>query len=616
MIQLSRWKVILLSLALVFGVLLAFPNVLSAGPARGAAGLAAQERAEPGLDLQGGSYLLLEVDVAAMRAKRVDNLIEDVRVAMREAGIATNQIIREPGGRWSSSWPIRADTDAAYHRAGGSWSDRRSPAASAERQAQRSASDRVRLAFTQATLNSMGATAVDQSIEVVRRRIDSLGTREPSITRQGAERIVVQAPGESDPAALERVIGQTAQLTFQMVDVENSVQDAARRPRAAGRPVADRLGRRDPLSGQEARAGLGRKPDPRRRRRRPERAAPPSTSASTARARAASARRPPPISASPSPSSWTARSSRPRRSTAPITGGTGQITGQFSIAEASELVNLLNGGALPAPLTVEERRTVTAELGADAVKAGALSTLIGFVIIVLFMLLAYGFLFGGISVVGLILNGILIVAAMSLTQATLTLPGIAGLILTFAVAVDANVLIYERMRDEARAGRSVIASMDAGFNKAMGTIIDANLTTLVAAAIMFIFGAGPVRGFAWTLTIGVFTSVFSAVLVAQVLLAYWLKYAKPKTLPIAEYRQMTWWPLIKVLPQKTNFHFVKYARFAAVLSVVLCVASIVACFYPGLNMGIDFRGGASMEVVQAGRSDHRPRGRARARSVS
>jgi protein-export membrane protein SecD len=218
----------------------------------------------------------------------------------------------------------------------------------------------------------------------------------------------------------------------------------------------------------------------------------------------------------------------------PITGGTGQITGNFSIAEASELVNLLNGGALPAPLTVEERRTVTAELGADAVKAGALSTMIGFIIIVSFMLLAYGFLFGGISVVGLILNGILIVAAMSLTQATLTLPGIAGLILTFAVAVDANVLIFERMRDEARAGRSVIASMDAGFNKAMGTIIDANLTTLVAAMIMFIFGAGPVRGFAWTLTIGVFTSVFSSVLVAQILLAYWLKIAKPKSLPIAE----------------------------------------------------------------------------------
>ncbi|MFN3354338.1 MAG: protein translocase subunit SecD, partial [Brevundimonas sp.] len=222
------------------------------------------------------------------------------------------------------------------------------------------------------------------------------------------------------------------------------------------------------------------------------------------------------------------------RINSPIPNGSGIIEGQFSIAEASEMVNLLNGGALPAPLTVEERRVVTAELGADAVAAGAISVAVGFVIIVAFMILSYGWLFGGISVVGLLLNGLLIIAAMSLSQATLTLPGIAGLILTFAVAVDANVLIYERMRDEARAGRSVIASMDAGFNRAMGTIIDANLTTLVAALIMFVFGAGPVRGFAWTLTIGVFTSMFSAVLVAQVLLAYWLRATKPKKLPIAE----------------------------------------------------------------------------------
>ena len=217
-----------------------------------------------------------------------------------------------------------------------------------------------------------------------------------------------------------------------------------------------------------------------------------------------------------------------------ILGGSGVIEGNYSIASASELVSLLNGGALPAPLNVEERRTVTAELGKDAVDRGMQATALGFVVIVVFMFLAYGFLFGGISVIGLVLNGILIVAAMSMTQATLTLPGIAGLILTFAVAVDANVLIYERMRDEARQGRSVIASLDAGFNKAMGTIIDANLTTLVAALIMFFFGAGPVRGFAWTLSIGVFTSMLSAVLVAQVGLAWWLKVAKPKKLPVAE----------------------------------------------------------------------------------
>src|SRR5690606_39937531 len=165
-------------------------------------------------------------------------------------------------------------------------------------------------------------------------------------------------------------------------------------------------------------------------------------------------------------------------------------------------------------------------------EAGKISTTIGFVAILIFMVLAYGFLFGGISVIALLINGLLIIAAMSAIGATLTLPGIAGLILTLAVAVDANVLIYERMRDEIRAGRTVIASMEAGFSKAMSTIIDANVTTILAALIMFQFGSGPVKGFAWTLSIGVLTSVFSAVLVTQVLLAWWFKATRPKSLPI------------------------------------------------------------------------------------
>ncbi|MBU1347754.1 MAG: protein translocase subunit SecD [Alphaproteobacteria bacterium] len=531
MIQLSRWKVILVGLSLAFGLLLALPNMLTPSQRAALPGFLPKNALNLGLDLQGGSYLLLEVDVSAMRAKRVDNLIEDVRVSLREAGVASNQITREDGGAVVTlASPVQQD--AAY-QALSQLVGPTGPGGGVERQVQRLGNDRVRLAFTQATLDSMGPTAVDQSIEVVRRRIDSLGTREPSITRQGADRIVVQAPGESDPAALERVIGQTAQLTFQMVDSENSVEDAV-----AGRVPPDSelligpddvtpflVKRRVLVSGENlTRAGVGADQSGR--------------PAIDFRFDGQGARRFGEATAAnigkPFAIILDGKVISAPTIISPITGGTGQITGSFSIAEASELVNLLNGGALPAPLTVEERRTVTAELGADAVAAGALSTLIGFIIIVVFMLLAYGFLFGGISVIGLVLNGLLIIAAMSLTQATLTLPGIAGLILTFAVAVDANVLIYERMRDEARAGRSVIASMDAGFNKAWGTILDANITTLVAAMIMFIFGAGPVRGFAWTLSIGVFTSVFSSVLVAQVLLAYWLKVAKPKRLPISE----------------------------------------------------------------------------------
>ena len=531
MIQLSRWKIVLVVLALLAGLFLAYPNVLTQAQRDALPGWLPKNALNLGLDLQGGSYLLLEVDVPTMREKRVTNLIEDVRMTLREARININGLQRETGGVVVTI-ADQGQYDAAFtelQQLGGGANQ----AGVVERAATRLGGNRIRFAFTDAAMRGMGATAVDQSIEVVRRRLDSSGTKEINPVRQGAERIVIQAPGQSDPAELERLIGQTAQLTFQMVDTENSVEDAV-----AGRVPPDsellvgedgvtpylvkkrvlvsgeNLTRASVGSDQSGRPAIDFRFDGLGARRFGE-----ATAANIGKPFAI-------ILDGKVISAPTIQGA--------ITGGSGQITGSFSIAEASELVNLLNGGALPAPLKVEERRTVTAELGADAVAAGALSTAIGFIIIVLFMILAYGLLFGGISVLGLILNGLLIVAAMSLTQATLTLPGIAGLILTFAVAVDANVLIYERMRDEARAGRSVVASMDAGFNKAMGTIIDANLTTLVAAGIMFAFGQGPVRGFAWTLTIGVFTSMFSSVMVAQVMLAWWLKAAKPKKLPIAD----------------------------------------------------------------------------------
>tara|TARA_R110002167_G_scaffold64868_1_gene183410 strand:- start:5102 stop:6703 length:1602 start_codon:yes stop_codon:yes gene_type:complete len=531
MIHLSRWKVILLAATLAFGLLFGYANVLSPAQRDALPGWLPKNTLNLGLDLQGGSYLLLEVDVPAMREKKVTNLIEDVRTTLREARISTNTLQAEAGGV-VVTLADAGQTDAALTALRGLVGGSAGTNGVAERQVQRLSDNRIRFGFTDAAMSSMGATAVDQSIEVVRRRVDKNGTKEISITRQGAERIVIQAPGESDPEALERIIGQTAQLTFQMVDVENSVGEAL-----AGRVPPDsevlygedntpylvkkrvlvsgeNLTRADVASDQQGRPAIGFRFDGAGARR-------------FATATAANIGKPFAIILDGKVIS------APNIRTA-ITGGSGIIEGGYTIASASEMVNLLNGGALPAPLKVEERRTVTAELGADAVNAGKLSTVIGFLIIVVFMIGAYGLLFGGISVLGLVLNGLLIIAAMSVTQATLTLPGIAGLVLTFAVAVDANVLIYERMRDEARSGRSVIASMDAGFGKAWGTIMDANVTTLVAAAIMFAFGAGPVRGFAWTLSIGVVTSMLSAILTAQVLLAYWLKVAKPKKLPIAD----------------------------------------------------------------------------------
>ncbi len=533
MIHLSRWKVILLALSFAFGVLFAYPNLLTEGQRNALPGFLPKSVLNLGLDLQGGSYLLLEVDVTEMRAKRVQNLQEDVTVTLREAEITPLSIQRDEAGA-TASFATQAQVDAAVVPLRNLVAQPGLNAVS-DRTVQRLPGNRVRVAFTPQAMDGMASTAVDQSIEVVRRRIDGLGTREPSITRQGTTRIVVQAPGESDPAALERVIGQTAQLTFQLVDLEGSVEEALAGRVPPGSELlegtadagggyflvkrrvlvsGENLTRAEVTTDQNNQTAIGFRFDGQGARRFGE-----ATTQNVGK---------------PFAIILDGKVISAPNIETPITGGSGIIRGNYTIQAAGEMVNLLNGGALPAPLNVEERRTVTAELGADAVAAGALSTLVGFLIIVLFMFLAYGFLFGGISVIGLLLNGTLIVAAMSMTGATLTLPGIAGLILTFAVAVDANVLIYERMRDEARQGRSVIASLDAGFNKAMGTIIDANLTTLVAALIMFIFGAGPVRGFAWTLSIGVFTSMLSAVLVAQVGLAWWLKVAKPKKLPIAE----------------------------------------------------------------------------------
>ncbi|MEC9368047.1 MAG: protein translocase subunit SecD, partial [Pseudomonadota bacterium] len=215
----------------------------------------------------------------------------------------------------------------------------------------------------------------------------------------------------------------------------------------------------------------------------------------------------------------------------PILGGTGQISGNFTVQQANDLAVLLRSGALPAKLTIIEERTVGASLGADSIEAGKIAASIGMGAVVVFMIMAYS-LFGVFAVLALIVNMGLIVGALSLLQATLTLPGIAGIVLTIGMAVDANVLIFERVREEARAGKSAIAAIDSGYSRALGTILDANITTLIATVILFWLGSGPVRGFAVTLSIGVITSVFTAFTVTRLMVAYWVRVKRPSTVPI------------------------------------------------------------------------------------
>ncbi|PVM93176.1 protein translocase subunit SecD [Caulobacter endophyticus] len=530
MLSLSRWKIVLVTLSVIFGIVFTMPNLLPQKTLDALPGWVPKQKLNLGLDLQGGSYLLYEVDTAQLRKERLDNLVEDARNTLRNAGISFNGLAVTNG-----VVGVRIDDAGKVNAAVAELRKLGSPLQSGvgtDLNVSTKADQRIELAFSPEAARADASKAVEQSIETIRRRIDSLGTKEPTITRQGADRIVIQAAGESDPERLKAVIGKTAKLTFQMVDETVTQEEMAsgRMPPGTVLVAGDdfqpyyALKKRAVVSGEELvdaqQAFDGQSGRP----------------VVSFRFNGSGARK---------FGDATSRNigkrfaivldnkviSAPTIQT-PILGGSGQITGSFTVESASELSLLLRSGALPAQLNIEEQRTVGAELGADAVKAGAISLAIGAAAMFVFIILAYG-LFGVFAALALVANVLLIVGIMSFSQATLTFPGIAGLILTLAVAVDANVLIYERMRDEAAAGRSPMSAADTGYKLALVSILDANITSLISAGIMFSFGSGPVKGFAWTLAIGVFTSLFTAIIITQVLIGWWFKVAKPKKLPIA-----------------------------------------------------------------------------------
>jgi len=380
------------------------------------------------------------------------------------------------------------------------------------------------LSLTEQAMQSRRIAAVEQSIEVVRRRIDELGTREPTIQRQGTDRILVQLPGVRDPERLKKLLGTTAKLTFRFVNEGAGVDrvpagsevlpsdDGTRsyvvRKRVIvsgenlvdsqptfdqGLPVVsfrfDSVGARK--FGKATQENVGR------------------LFAIVLDGKVISA----PVIRSA------------------ILGGSGIITGGFTVQSANDLAVLLRAGALPAPLIVLEERTVGPGLGRDSIEAGKLASIIGIVLVIVFMVVAYG-LFGVLANIALFVNLALLLALLSVLQATLTLPGIAGIVLTIGMAVDANVLIFERIREEVRAGRTPISAIDAGYRRAMTTIIDSNLTTLIAAVLLFQFGTGPIKGFAVTLSIGIMTSMFTAIMVTRLMVATWLRRRRPQALPI------------------------------------------------------------------------------------
>jgi protein-export membrane protein SecD len=524
MLYFQTWKVILILTACALGVIFSLPNLFSSATVDAWPSFVPKHQVSLGLDLRGGSQLLLQVDMDSVETERLNGLVDEIRGALLDAklgytglGVEGDHVaftLRDPGDLSAlQAALLKLDPDLAVNLAANSVST---------------------VKFSDASVLARQSSAVDQSIEIVRRRIDETGTKEPTIQREGTNRILVQLPGVADPEHVKELLGQTAKMTFQMVDTGIAPEDA----RAGNVPPDDVI-----LPSADPRPGL---PSAYVVKRRVMVSGDTLTDAQ------------PTFQNGNEPVvSFTFDSVGSRRFadatsnnvgkpfaivldgkviSAPvireaILGGRGVISGSFTVESANDLALLLRAGALPAPLTVLEERTVGPDLGADSIRAGTTACLVGVTLVVIFMLVFYG-LFGLFADIALFFNLCLMLASLSFLGATLTLPGIAGIALTMGMAVDANVLIYERIREELRGGRSMISSLQAGFERAFGTILDSHVTTLVAGILMFFLGSGPIKGFAVTLSIGVLTSLFSAILVTRFQIVTWLRRAKPKEIPI------------------------------------------------------------------------------------
>jgi preprotein translocase subunit SecD len=390
----------------------------------------------------------------------------------------------------------------------------------------------IRLSVPQAAITDLLRRTIEQSIQIVERRVNELGTVEPLIQRQGADRILVQVPGLQDPTRLKELLGKTAQMEFRMVDTTVS-PDQAQQGRvpadsevlmSASSPKVPYVIKKQVLvSGgdlTDAQPGFDQ------RTNEPIVNFKFNSSGSRKFAQATSENVGVPFAILLDNEVISAPVIRE-----PITGGQGQISGSFTVQSANDLAVLLRAGALPAPLTVVEERTVGPGLGQDSIEKGELAAYVGSILVIVFMLLTYR-LFGVFANIAVAINVAMIFGILSLLNATLTLPGIAGVVLTVGIAVDSNVLIYERIREELRGGRNAISAIDAGFRRALSTILDSNITTFIAAAVLFYIGTGPVRGFAVTLGIGIITTVFTAFTLTSLIVAGWVRWKRPKTVPI------------------------------------------------------------------------------------
>ena len=532
MLYFTRWKALAVILTALIVCLFAVPNFLPESTVK-AWPKWAQRHVVLGLDLQGGSHILLEVDSNSVKKDKLDQVRDDVRRTLRDAKIGyTGLAVR------GESVEVRVkDTDLTAALA--KLRELSQPlggllGSSGQRSVEVSdvGGGLIRLTVPPAAITERVRQSVEQSIQIVEHRINELGTVEPLIQRQGIDRILVQVPGLQDPTRLKELLGKTAKLDFRMVD-STVPADQAQQGRvppdsevlmSASSPKVPYVIKKQVLvSGgdlTDAQPGFD------------QRSGEPivsfrfNTSGARKFAQATLENVGQPFAIVLDNEVISAPVIRE-----PITGGSGQISGSFTVQGANDLAILLRAGALPAPLTIIEERTVGPGLGQDSIAAGELASYVGSVLVIVFMLLTYR-LFGFFANVAVAINVAMIFGILSLLNATLTLPGIAGIVLTVGIAVDSNVLIYERIREELRAGRTAISAIDAGFTRALATILDSNITTFIAAAVLFYIGTGPVRGFAVTLGIGIITTVFTAFTVTRLIVAMWVAWKRPKTVPI------------------------------------------------------------------------------------
>jgi preprotein translocase subunit SecD len=524
----AKWKTYLNIAFLSLGILFALPNLFTDQQLKDALWeWVPARKMNLGLDLRGGSYLLIEVDVQSVIRDRLEATSDEMQDLLRDAGIKY-QGRKVEGNAAVATLVNPADRDKA--------SEVVQPLIESDMRLDIGSDGKLSLEITEQGIFARQGRAVEQSIEIVRRRVDEEGVKEPTIQRQGADRILVQVPGANDPEELKKIIIPTAKMTFHFVDeryapsvfeipaaqvppgdlqvqsVERSTGSGGqwflieKRVMVSGENLVDANATfqdNQPVVAFKFDAVGGRK----------------FCDATTKGV-----------------GKLFAIKLDDKIISAPviqgsICGGSGIIEGSFTVESANELALLLRAGALPATLTPIEQRSVGAELGADSIAAGTNASYMGLTLIVVALIVVYG-LFGLFATVALVFNFVLLIAAMSLLQATLTLPGIAGMVLTLGMAVDANVLIHERIREEIRAGRGPIMAIDAGYRSASGTITDSNLTVIISSLFLWIFGSGTVKGFAITLIIGTIISMYTAVVVARLCTVTWLRRTRPAELPI------------------------------------------------------------------------------------